>query len=143
MKKIILAILLVAFALSTYKVVREATEIKLENKNISFLVYKNSSYTSPVYNSASAQVHIIVEKVNIYGQHTIVWDKTYDAEYLSHYPSVENAYKQTITVPNVNQKKEYLLVNYLLNYNSNGYQMQMHEATVVKDKSTAKVDISI
>jgi hypothetical protein len=143
MKKIILATLLVAFALTTYKAVKQATETKLENKNISFSVYKNSSYTSPVYNSTSAQLHIIVEKVNTKGQHTIIWDKIMNAKELSEYPSIENAVKQNITVHNINQKMEYIVVDYTITYNSEGSELQMHDATVVSDNNSSRVAISI
>src|SRR6476620_9094324 len=83
-----------------YIPVKEATETKTVNKNLSFAVYKNSAYTSGVYNNTSAQVHIIVEKVSTSGKHTIVWDKTLDSKSLSRYPSVENALKQNITIHN-------------------------------------------
>jgi hypothetical protein len=127
----------------TYKPLKEATEPNLVNKNISFVVYKGSSYSSDAYNNTSAQLHIIVEKVNTRGQHTIVWDKIMDAKELSEYPSFENAVKQNITVHNVNEKKEYLVVDYTLTYNSKGNELHMHDATVVKDGNASKVDISI
>src|SRR5690242_13523763 len=80
-----------------YKPVKEATETKLVSKNISFEVYKGSSYNSGVYNTTSAQVHIVVEKVNTRGKHQIVWDRTLDSKNLSQYPTANNALKQTIT----------------------------------------------
>ena len=126
-----------------YKPVKEATEVKTVNKNISFVVYKSNPYTSGVYNNTSAEVHIIVEKVNTKGQRTIVWDKTLDSKCLSEYPSVGNAVKQTVTIPNVNQKKEYLEVHYTLTYNSKGSELQMWESTVVKENNSEKVDIKI
>jgi len=126
-----------------YRPVKEATETKTVNKNISFAVYKSNPYTSGVYNNTSAEVHIIVEKVNTGGQHTIVWDKKLDSKCLSQYPSVENALKQNITIHNVNQKKEYLIVYYTLTYNSKGSELQMQEGTIVKDNNTEKVDIKI
>ena len=126
-----------------YKQVKQATESKFVNKNISFAVYKGSSYTSGIYNNTSAQVHIIVEKVTTKGQHTIVWDKTLDSKYLSQYPSAENALKQNVTIPGVNQKKEYLVVYYTLTYNSKGSELQMQDGTIVKDSNSDKVDISI
>src|SRR6476620_7671426 len=126
-----------------YKPVKQATEPELVSKNISLAVYKGSSYTSGVYNNTSAQVHITVEKVNIKGQHTIVWDKTLDSKYLSQYPSAENALKQNITIPGVNEKKEYLVVYYTLTYNSKGSELQMQDGTIVKDSNSDKVDISI
>jgi hypothetical protein len=126
-----------------YKQVKQRTESRLVNKNISFAVYKGSSYASGIYNNTSAQVHIIVEKVNTKGQRTTVWDKTLDSKNLSQYPSAENALKQNVTIPGVNQKKEYLVVHYTLTYNSKGSELQMQDNTVVKDSNSDKVDISI
>src|SRR4051812_42617752 len=126
-----------------YKPVKEATPSKLVSKNISVEVYKNSDYTSDAYSNTSAQVHIIIEKVNKRGEHTIVWDKTMDAKKLSQYPSIENALHQNITIHNVNQKKEYLVVDYTLIYNSKGTELQMHEATLVKNNNSGRIDISI
>ena len=126
-----------------YKPVKEATEARLVNKNISFSVYKSSSYTSVVYNNTSAKVYIIVEKVNTKGQHTIVWDKKFDPKYLSRYPSVENALKQNITIHNLNREKEYLIVHYILTYNSKESELQMQDSIIMKDDNFGRVDISI
>jgi hypothetical protein len=126
-----------------YKPAKEAPEAKPVSKNISFSVYKSSSYTSVVYNNTSARVYIIVEKVNTNGQHTIVWDKKLDPKYLSQYPSIENALKQNITIHNLNREKEYLVVHYILTYNSKGSELQMQDSTIMKDDNTGKIDISI
>lgn len=83
----------------------KATQSNLANEDISFAVYKSHSYKSGVYDNTSAQVHIVVEKINTSGQHTIVWKKTMDAETLSKYPAEENALKQNVTIHNVNEKK--------------------------------------
>jgi hypothetical protein len=96
-----------------------------------------------VYDNTSAEVHIIVEKVNTSGKHTIVWDKKLDSKSVSEYPSVENALKQNITVHNVNQKKEYLEVYYTLTHNSKGSELQMWESTIVRDNNSEKLDIKI
>src|SRR5205085_12638104 len=122
---------------------KEAMETKPVNKNISFSVYKSSSYTSVAYNNTSAQVNIIVEKVNTRGQHTIVWDKKLEQKYLRQYPSVENALKENITIDNLDGKKEYLVVHYIVTYNSKGSELQMQDCDVIKDHNTGKVDISI
>ena len=126
-----------------YKPVKEATETKTVNKNISFSVYKGNSYTSGVYSNTFAQIHIVVEKVNTKGQREIVWDKILESKYISQYPSANNALKQNIVIPNVNQKKEYLLVYYTLTYNSKGSKLQMQDGTIVKDSNSGKVNISI
>ena len=126
-----------------YKPVKEATESRLVDKNISFAVYKGSSYASGIYNNTSAQVHMIVEKVNTKGERTIVWDKTLDSRCLSQYPSAENALKENITIHNVNQKKERLVVYYTLTYNSKGSELQMQDGAIVSDYTSGKVDITI
>src|SRR4051812_38901870 len=99
---------LMVLGVIAYKPVKEATQTDLVNKNISVAVYKSSDYTSDAYDNTSAQLHIIIEKVNKRGQHTIVWDKVMDSKELSAYPSIENAVKQNITIHGVNEKKEYL-----------------------------------
>jgi len=122
---------------------KKATQSNLTNKDISFTVYKSCSYKSDAYRNSSAQVHIVIEKIDTYGQQTTVWEKTMDAKSLSKYPTAENALKQNVTVCNVNEKKEYLVVNYTLIYNSKGSELQMHDATVVKNTNSGKINITI
>jgi hypothetical protein len=135
--------LLMIAGVFTLKPIKEAREEKPLNRSISFAVYKSNAYTSAAYNNTSAEVHIIVEKVTTSGKHTIVWDKKLDSKSLSQYPSVKNALKQNITIPNVNQKKEYLAVHYTLTYNSKGSELQMWESTIVKENNSEKVEIKI
>jgi hypothetical protein len=126
-----------------YNPLKKAAEVKPVNKNISFAVYKSNPYSAKVYDNTSAQVHIIVEKVNAKGQHTVVWNKTLDSKCLSQYPSIKNALRQKITIPNVNEKKEWLVVDYTLTYNSKGSELQMHEGIILSKDNTSKVEISI
>ena len=126
-----------------YKPVKEARETKLVNKDISVSVYKSSDYTTSIYNSSSAQVHVTIEKVTSNGLHTIVWDKVYDPKNLSDYPTIGNALKQRVIIPNVDEKREYLIVHCTLDYNTKGNQILMHEATVINDTTSAQVEISI
>lgn len=112
-------------------------------KNISFSVYKTSSYNSAVYSNTSAQVHIIVEKVrgNI---RTKVWEQTLDAKQLSQYPTIQQAMTQTIKVPGVHIKKERIEVSYTLTYDSQGSTLQMQGGTVMTECcDTDKLDITI
>jgi len=122
---------------------KTTTQSNIENKDISFVVYKSNSYKSDVYKNSSAQVHIVIEKINTYGQQTIVWEKTMDAKSLSKYPPVQNAFKQNVTVHNVNDQKEYLVVGYTISYNSKGSELQMHNATVVKNNNSGNITITI
>jgi hypothetical protein len=133
--------MLLAFVVN--KPAKEAMKSELVNENISFAVYKSHPYKSDVYDNTSAQVKIVVEKINTSGQHTIVWEKTMDAESLSKYPTAENALKQNVIVHNINEKKEYLVVDYTLIYNSKGSELQMHDAEIVKDNNSGKINISI
>src|SRR6266536_4448177 len=137
-----LAVVMVLGAL-IYKAAKETAEAKPVSKDISFSVYKSSSYISGVYSNTSAGVDIIVEKVNAKGQHTIVWDKKLESKYLSQYPYAENALKQNITIYNLNRKKEYLVVHYILTYNSKGSELQMKDCTIMKGNNPGKVDIVI
>lgn len=126
-----------------YKQVNSATQANLVSRNISFAVYKSYSYKSNVYNNTSAQVQIVVKKINTKGQYMIVWEKNMDAKSLNKYPTPENALTQNVTINNVNRKKEYLLVDYTLTYKSKDAELKMHDATIVKDNMTGKISISI
>jgi len=114
---------------------------KTVNKNISFAVYKGNNYASEAYNNTSATLHIVITKVRG-SNHSIVWEKTFDAKLLKQYPSLENALTQNVTVPDVLDKKEHLEVTYTLTYNSNGNELQMQSGTVVYGNYD-KLDISI
>jgi hypothetical protein len=130
-------------AIIAYKPVKETTKADFVNRNIEVAVFKGSDYTSEVYDNASAQVHIVVKKVNNRGHYTIVWNKVLDSISLSKYPSIQSAIKQSVTVHGINEKKEYLVVDYTLTYSSKGNQLQMHNATVVIDNQSGQVEISI
>ena len=125
-----------------YQPVKKVNETKPVSKSISFSVYKGSKYTSGIYDNTSAQVQIVVEKVNNKGERTTVWDTTLDAKLLKQYPTAAQALSQRITVSNVNEKKEHLEVKYVLTYNSKGSELQMQDDMVVSEKSS-KLNISI
>jgi len=122
---------------------KKADQSNLANKDISFAVYKSQSYKSRVYENTFAQVHIVVEKINTRGEHTIVWEKNMNAKSLRKYPTIENALQQNVVVPNVNEKKEYLLVDYTLIYSSKGSQLQMHDETIINNNKSGKINITI
>jgi hypothetical protein len=112
-------------------------------ENVSLVVYRSPDYTSTAYNNSSAQVHVIIEKVNPMGEHSIVWDKTFDSKYLSQYPSLEDAIKQNVEINNICKKNEYLVVKYDIIYNSQGSELQMQNDVEVKDDSAGNIAISI
>jgi hypothetical protein len=111
-------------------------------KSVSFALYKDNNYAADIYNSTSAKVHITIEKVNGRSRKT-VWEKTFDAQMLKQYPSLQDAVAQTVNVPNVFDAKEHLEVSYTLTYNSQGSELQMQNGIVVKGNGSDKVYIGI
>jgi hypothetical protein len=147
MKKIkFLTPMIVAAAVVVYTMsgsIKEAvTPAKPVEKNISFALYKSNDYNADVYNNTSATVHITIEKVSSKGRST-VWEKTFDAQTLKQYPSLQQAIAQTVKVPNVFDSKEHLEVSYTLTYNSKGNELKMQNGIMVKGNGTDKVYISI
>ena len=130
MKKI--KFLLPAVAVAAYvmsgSTKQTVTPAKPVEKNISFALYKGNDYNADVYNNTSATVHIVIEKISSKGR-TTVWEKTFDAQTLKQYPSLQQAIAQTVKVPNV--------------FDSKGSQLQMQNGVMVKGNGTDKVYISI
>ena len=56
---------IIFFALKSSPTVSAAENTSIEN--VSFVVYKSSDYTSTAYYNASAQLHVVIEKVNATG----------------------------------------------------------------------------
>jgi len=140
--KILLPVVAVAAYVMSGSIKEIITPAKPVEKNISFALYKGSDYNSDVYNSTSATVHITIEKVSSKGR-SIVWEKTFDAQTLKQYPSLQQAIAQTVKVPNVFDSKEHLEVSYTLTYNSKGSELQMQNGIMVNGNGTDKVYISI
>ena len=102
-----------------YRPIMREINSKPVAKNVSFLLYKGSNYSSKVYKGSSAQVYVSVEKVRNTAR-TIVWDTTFDSKQLNKYPSAKKSLSQKVTIPNVIESKEHLEINYLLTYKSKG-----------------------
>lgn len=132
----------IAVAAMSKQVKEVITPAKPVEKSVSFALYKGSDYASDVYNSTSAMVHITIEKVSGKTRKT-VWEKTFDAQMLKQYPSLQEAIAQTVKVPNVFDAREHLEVSYTLTYNSKGSELQMQNGMVVKGNGTDKVYIGI
>lgn len=111
---------------------------KTVSKSVSFELYKGNTYNAEVYNNTSAMVHITVEKVSE-NNRTVVWDTTIAASQLKQFPEASNAYTQTITVPGLSEKREQLVIRYVLTYDSNGSQLQMQDWIVAADNNSKLV----
>ena len=141
-KQIIWFSLAIAMTAALYQPIKQVKYTKVEDKSVSFSIFKSISYNSEAYSNTSAQVQITVEKVNTNGEHKKVWVKTYSAKYLSQYPDAAKALSGTVVVSNLNSKKEYLQVTYILTYNSKGQELQIQGGDVIKEKNKTN-DISI
>ncbi|HWB24539.1 MAG TPA: hypothetical protein VG738_03620 [Chitinophagaceae bacterium] len=113
------------------------------SKNISLAVYTDNSYTSKIYDDASARLQVTVVKVRG-GKRTTVWQKEYDAKLLKDYPTLQNALSQKVVVNNVVDSKEHLEVYYTVTYDDNGSKVQLQDGTVIaKGSNNGKLYINI
>ena len=103
--------------------VKQVKEIPV-SKTISFSLYKGSNYNSKAYKGSSAQIDIIIEKVDDESR-TRIWDTTLDTKLLSKYPVFKKAISKTVIIPEVYDGKEHLEISYILIYNSNGSILRM------------------
>ena len=124
-----------------YKTISCSFESKTVDKTVSVDVYKENNYKAKVYDYTTAEIHIDLEKVNGKNR-TPVWDTTFDAKLVRHYPPIEKSLQRIITVENLVDKKEHLEINYLIKYNSNGSILQMQKGSVISD-SSGKLNIGI
>lgn len=137
-----LSVIVVVAIAAMNKQVREsiAPSAKPVEQSVSFAVYKESNYASSIYNNTSAKVHVVIEKVRGTERKT-VWEKTFDAQTLKDYPSLQEAMAQTVKVPNVFNSKEHLEVSYTLTYNSKGTELQMQNGVVVNSNNKVYIGI--
>jgi len=144
MKKYLLWLPLVSLILGVtiYSQKKECLGVeKTASKSISLTIYKSNTYASKIYNSTSVKLQITIKKISD-KNHTIVLSKNFDEKLLKHYPDSKNALFQKVIVSGAFDKKEHLEVSYILSYNSNGSELQMHNDTIICD-SDSKLDISI
>ena len=135
-------VVIVAIAAMNKQVREVITPAKPVEQSVSFAVYKESNYASAIYNNTSAKVHVVIEKVSGKERKTVC-EKTFDAQTLKDYPSLQEALAQTVKVPNVFNSKEHLEVSYTLTYNSKGTELQMQNGVVVNNSSNNEVYIGI
>lgn len=111
-------------------------------KNLSVSIYKGVNYASRVYDNTTAQVKIVVEKVNKHGRQ-VVYEQQMAAQELKKYPDAQNVAASKISVPGFDEKKDKLEVKYILTYNSNGSELSMQYNEEVKSSDDGVIDISI
>ncbi len=146
MKKIITCVLAVGLttaAAFNQQIVNAIIPEKPVSKEISLAIAKENDYSSRAYDEAVASVHIIITKMNG-AKKVIVWDKTFDTLQLKKYPTIANAYEQSIIIPNIFDRKEKLLVEYIITYTEKGSVLKFaNETFLLKGQTSGKVIISI
>ena len=134
--------MVLAIAAMGKQVIALITPAKPVEKSVSFALYKEGNYAADIYNNTSARVHVVIEKVSDKSRKK-VWDKTFDAQMLKQYPTLQEAMAQTVNIPNVFDAKEHLEITYTLTYNTKGSELQMQNGFIVKGNDTNKVYIGI
>src|SRR5437763_13207559 len=84
-------------SIAGYKTISCSFESKTVDKTVSVDVYKENNYKAKVYDYTTAEIHIDLEKVNGKNR-TPVWDTTFDAKPVRHYPPIEKSLQRIITV---------------------------------------------
>ena len=113
------------------------------NKDINVEVYKTSSYISPAYANTFATLEVTVVRVKGNKRDT-AFQHTFQPKELKDYPASDKPMIQTITIPNVNDRKEKLEIFYKLTYDSKGSVLNfLNTTTIGEGQQTGKVNIKI
>lgn len=142
MKKLIITVTFLALSLG-FLYYSQAPKPVAVNKNINVEVYKTSSYVSPAYANATAQLEVTVVRIKNNKKDT-VWQHTFQPTELKDYPSSDKPITQIITIPNVNDNKEKLEVYYKVTYDSKGSILNYWNTTTIgQGQQSGKLHIQI
>jgi hypothetical protein len=143
MKKFISILpILITFVLAVHQVVKPHPTDKPVNKSINLTIYKENNYSSAAYDSTMASVHITLYKV-VGDKYTTVYEKTLSSMQLKQFPDVQNAINSSLTIPSLFNRKEKLLINYAVTYNTRGSQLTLNNYMVTNaaNKDNLKINI--
>jgi len=112
-------------------------------KNINVEVYKTASYVAPVYSDTYATLRISIIKIHGNKRDT-AWQHDFEPKQLKDFPASDKPLVQTVTIPNVNDKKEKLEILYQLTYNTKGSELNFSNGTIIgKGVQNGKLNIKI
>jgi hypothetical protein len=112
-------------------------------KNINVEIFKTASYVSPAYSDTYATLHVSIVKVHGKKRET-AWQHDFEPKQLKDYPASDRPLVQTITIPNVNDKKEKLEVLYEVTYSTKGSELNLLNGTIIgKGVQNGKLNIKI
>jgi len=143
MKKliIILPVFIVAIVCLSF-VGKPRTTTKPVNKSINLSIYSNNNYSSAAYDSTIAFVHITIYKV-VGSKYTTVYEKTLNGMQLKQFPDMQNAMNSSLTIPNLLNSKEKLLIDYAVTYKTQGSELTLNNylLTEAAKKDDLKINI--
>lgn len=115
---------------------------KLISKEVDVDFGTEKRYALPVYAHTVADVKITVTKWH--GKKpTKVWEKSFKNIQLKEQAGMEKDV-QSITIPNFSDKKDKIIVQYLVTYRDNGSVVQLaYYSDVSKDGTESSVDVTI
>ena len=143
MKKFISILpILITFVLAVQQVIKPHSTDKQVNKSINLSIYRENNYSSAAYDSTMASVHITLYKV-VGNKYTTVYEKTLSSMQLKQFPDVQNAINSSLTIPNMFNKKEKLLLNYAVTYNTQGSQLTLNNYIVTNATNRDNLKINI
>ena len=143
MKKFIAILpILITFLLAVQQVVKQHPTEKPVSKSINLSIYRENNYSSAAYDSTMASVHITLYKV-VGNEYTTVYEKTLSSMQLKQFPDMQNAMNSSLTIPNLLNSKEKLLINYAVTYNTQGSQLTLNNYMVTNatNKDNLKINI--
>jgi hypothetical protein len=143
MKKliIILPVLIAVIICLSFAAKQHPTEQPV-SKSINLSIYSNNNYSSAAYDSTIASVHITVYKI-AGNKYISVYEKTLNGMQLKQYPDMQNATNSSLTIPNLLNSKEKLLINYAVTYNTQGSQLTLNNYMVTNAAKKEDLKINI
>ena len=114
---------------------------QMVNKEINLSLFTKNNYSSAVYDDAQATVEVTISKIKGSKQ-VIIGKQVFTPLQLKQFPTVANAIKTKMTVRDVMNHNETLIVTYNVSYNSNGSVIKF-ENNEIMNKETGKDNISI
>jgi hypothetical protein len=143
MKKFISILpILITFVLAVQHVVKPHPKDKPVNKSINLSIYRENNYSSAAYDSTMASVHITLYKI-VGDKYTTVYEKTLSSMQLKQFPDMQNAINSSLTIPNIFNKKEKLLINYAVTYNTQGSQLTLNNYMITNAANRDNLKINI
>ena len=112
------------------------------NKSINLSIYRDNNYSSAAYDSTIASVHITLYKV-VGNKYTTVYEKSLSSMQLKQFPDMQNAINSSLTIPNLLNSKEKLLINYAVTYNTQGSELTLNNYMVTNAAKKDNLKINI